>query len=214
MIKGPVSYFEFIDLLAVYLRPEFDDVRRYKVQFFPPEPNLYKGERNDAKDVGDRFPVESAIVTPRELSLDDLAVTSGLHVHYVGLIPHSVSEKADGRVFVGTADFAEHDMSHGYFGFHPALPGTEEEWRTIHEAFRSMQARVGDTQLRIMNSLVYFHLTHESGYKAFLPSEDGVPPTRENFVKEFESIRSRLVEVENFTAVKTPEFFNSMHALH
>ena len=191
-IQQRLTHFEYSEMMALYARPEFDDVRRYKLKLFPSQPNPYEKERSDAKSVGDRYPTEWIIPVTRDLALDELSFTSGRHVHFVGLIPHSSTLKADGRTFVGTADFLEHDLSHGYFSLQQPLPGNEDDWIRIHEGFKKLQSTFSDAQQRAMNSLIYFHFTHESEYKHMIPALDGTLPDLSKLNLQLEEIKNKL----------------------
>lgn len=208
-LDSDISMYQFAELLARYARPEFNDVRRYKLQLFPTDESIrmYGNERSDAKAIGDRYPDEAFIVTNQELSLDDLSFTFGRRIHYLGLIPQSETIRADGRVFVGTCDFLEHDESHGYFNLHPSVPGEAEEWVHIHEDFRSIQAQISDPKKRLMNSLIYFHFTHESAYKTLIPDEEGNAPDPEAYKNEFDIIIERMETENDYDFFKLPENF-------
>ncbi|MES2199785.1 MAG: hypothetical protein V4489_06420 [Chlamydiota bacterium] len=206
-LTADISMHRFINLMALYARPEFDDVARCKIQIFPSESNLkkYGKERNDAKTVGDHFPDEAFIINTKEPSLDDLSFTFGLKIHFVQIISHSETIGADNRLFVGARDFLEHNFSHGYFSLELPIPGDPEDWTKIHEEFRLMQAKIPNTKQRLMNSLVYFHLTHESGYKQMIPDARGNPPKPDAYKKELAVIKERIETANDFDWIKKTE---------
>ena len=140
-LTNDVSMYQFVNLVALYARPEFDDVRRYKLQLFPSDndKSKYGKERSDGQVISNRYPDETFLITTNELSLDELSFTFGRKIHYMGLIPHSDTIRADGRLFVGTSDFFEHDHAHGYFSIQLPVPGTPEQWIQIHEDYRLIQ---------------------------------------------------------------------------
>lgn len=206
-LKDDISIYKFVELLALYARPEFDDVRRYKLQLFPSENALkrYGKERNDAKTIGDGYPKEAFIVTTNVLSLDELSFTFGRRIHYMGLIPHSETVRADSRLFVGTADFFEHDNAHGYFSLELPVPGEPEQWIKVHEEYRSLQAKIADPKRKLMNSLVYFHFTHESAYKSMIPDTKGNPPKPDAYKEELALIKKRIETPNDYDWIKKPE---------
>lgn len=169
-----LTLYDMSRLISIYARPEFDDIRRYKLQLFPTddETRIYGSERNDAKMIGDNFPEEGFMITNSSLEMDDLSFSFGIRLHYLGLITHDQLATADNRLFVGPADFLEHDMSHGYFTIVLPPPGTDRDWMTTHEEYRRMQAQIYTDDERLLNSLVYFYFTHESGYKSMMSSND------------------------------------------
>lgn len=203
-----MSLYTFTELASLYSRPEFNDVRRYKIKIFPSEFEmaLFSNERNDAKTIGDHFPNESFIFTNKELSLDELSFTFGQNIHYLGLVSHSDTMKADTRVFVGPADFYEHDFAHGYFSLELPVPGTPQQWNKIHEEFRLIQAKIPGDKEKLMNSLVYFHFTHESGYKGILVDDKGGIPLEDAYKKELEVIISRIETLNDYDWIKKTEF--------
>ncbi len=171
-----ISFRQFTELAAMFARPEFDDVRRYKMKLFPSAQNQtqFKNERSDALIAGRHFPEETFIFVIDEVGLDPLSYTFGLRTHALGFISHTVGNAlADGRIFTGPADFMEHDYSHAFFNLSGLIPGTPLDWQRIHEEFFDLKAREPDPALRRMMSLVYFHLTHESGFKTLMPDHDG-----------------------------------------
>ncbi len=171
-LDGPISMKDFTELVAIHARPEFDDVRRYKLKLFPSiiERNKFSSERSDALIVGRKFPNEQLLFTNKNLEMDPLSYTFGQKKHFVQLVSHSETElKADGRIFTGPADFLEHDLFHAFFNLSDTLPGSPEEWRAVHDEFLLRVNKEPNSGKRKMMSIIYFHLTHESGFRALLP---------------------------------------------
>lgn len=208
------SLLQFTELAALYARPEFDDLRRYKLKIFPSEADLerFGQERNDGKLIGDLFPKEAFIMTNQELSLDELSFTFGQNIHFMGLVSHSDVMRADNRVFVGAADFYEHDFAHGYFSLELPVPGSANDWNRVHEEFRLIQAKIPDRKERLMNSLVYFHFTHESGYKGMLPDAQGNQPKFDAYKDELEVIKTRIETPNDYEWIKKPENIGENYA--
>lgn len=205
-----LSLHRFSELVALFGRPEFDDVRRYKLKLFPSPVDMVRfgRERNDAKTISDRFPEEFCIITNENLGLDQLSFTFGQHVHFVGLISHSESRKADERHFVGTSDFLEHDFAHGYFSIELPVPGSSADWVDIHHNFIQRQVREIDEKAKLMNSIVYFYFTHESGYKSMIPDLAGKEPLPNAYLDDLAIIKQRIEYLNDLDFVKSafPEF--------
>lgn len=174
-LNGPISVQQFTEYMALFARPEFDDLRRYKLNPFPTVGELERFglERSDAKTFGDRYPLEDFIASNGKVEIDYLSYLYGHKKHFLGLISHAEEQKADGRIFTGPADFLEHDFAHAFFNLSPMVPGTVEDWRPVHEEFIAMLNNEVIFQKKIMMRLVYFHLTHESGFKSLIPNAKG-----------------------------------------
>lgn len=195
LIPGaPITVYQFSRLCALYARPEFDDIARYKIQHFPTdvEQAEFGKERSDAKTLGDHYPLEKAVVTNEELSLSDLYKTFGCKVHYLGLIPHNSEIRADGRLFTGPRDFYEHDNSHAYFTITQPPPGRPCDWEAIHLEFEKLTSNesIVSKEGRLTIELVYFEFTHESGYTSVIPDEDGKLKDPDAYNK----IKNRILE--------------------
>lgn len=188
--RGPISFKKFTELTALFARPEFDDLRRYKLVLFPSAKDQvrFKGERSDALIAGNNFPTESFAFIKEKLDLDPLSYSFGSRIHAVGIISHGSRSLADGRLFTGPADWLEHDLAHAFFNLSISFPGTPEDWIKIHEEFFAKMRSELDAGKRKMMSIVYFHLTHESGYRFLLQDE----PIYQNLVHDIrEKIQTR-----------------------
>ncbi|OQW47796.1 MAG: hypothetical protein A4S09_14665 [Proteobacteria bacterium SG_bin7] len=172
----PITFKKFTDLLALFARPEFDDVRRFKIQIFPSKENQnrFLGERSDALVAGKEIPDELFIFVNRKIDLDSFSYSFGLRKHIVEIVSHADRSTGDGRIFTGPADAIEHELSHAFFNLSKSFPGTPEDWKKIHEEFFFRKQGEADPGKRKMMSLVYFHLTHESGYRALMQIKPGV----------------------------------------
>lgn len=167
--KADVSLLDFTRYIAIFARPEFDDVRRFKLLPFPSdiESKRFAMERSDAKTFGQKFPEEGLVVINKGVDLGPVSFIFGQKLSIFGLITHSTSDNsADGRVFTGPADFLEHDYAHAFFILTPAIPGNAAEWEAVHREFMVMRDAATDPKLRLMMRLVYYHFTHESGFRA------------------------------------------------
>lgn len=164
---APISYRKFSELTALFARPEFDDLRRFKLKPFPTlnEQQRFKGERNDAMLAAKNFPDDLFKYTNTMLDVDHLSASFGTREHFVGIVSHLSKIKGDGRIFTGPADFLEHDYFHAFLLSSGAIPGSPKYWKQIHEDVFFRINQEPDIRKRKMMSLVYFHLTHESGYR-------------------------------------------------
>lgn len=170
-----ISLLEYTELVALFARPEFDDIRRFKLKFFPTqqERKHFANERSDAMLVGDQFPNEVFSFTNKALRLDPLSLSFGQRLHAMGLISHAKNDAlADGRIFTGPADFLEHDQAHAFFNLAVTIPGSTEDWQKVHDAFFYKMNRETNPSKRLMMSIVYFHLTHESGFRTLLMTQN------------------------------------------
>lgn len=164
----PISLLRFTELMALFARPEFDDVRRFKLVPFPTAEDLkrFGAERSDAKAFGDKYPQEAMAVINRRIDLGPVSYIFGQRVHIFGLIRHSLTDDtADGRIFTGPADFLEHDFAHAFFNLAPVIPGTPDYWASVHREFMAIRDGIDDPRLKRMARLVYYHFTHESGFR-------------------------------------------------
>lgn len=170
-----ISILRFTELMALFARPEFDDVRRYKLSPFPTAQDLarFGQERSDAKTFGDHYPEDALIVTNRSLDIDPVSTIFGKKAHVFGVISHAEALTADGRIFTGPADFNEHDYAHAFFNLFPAIPGTPDEWDEVHNDFDALENATADEKRRLMRRLTYYHFTHESGFRVLLPDRNG-----------------------------------------
>ncbi len=193
--SSPISMLRFTELVAIYGRPEFNDIRRYKLQPFPSKKDRkrFAAERSDALMFGDNYPAESILVSNKIVDLDPLSYTFGQREHFVGLMSHAKMDiLGDGRIFTGTADFLEHDYAHIFFSLILRIPGTPEDWQLVHKEFARRLASEPNLKMRQMMSLVYFHFTHESGYKALLPKSEGSPVDPKAFENEIHIIKELI----------------------
>lgn len=175
-LQGPISIYEFTRLMALFARPEFDDVRRFKLIPFPNEQDLerFGRERSDARTFGTKFPEEALVVINRPVDLGPVSFIFGQRISIFGLISHSVNDNtADGRVFTGPADFLEHDYAHAFFNLTPAIPGSAQEWEAVSRAFMVLRDSESNAQIKRMMRLVFYHFTHESGFRVLLPDSSG-----------------------------------------
>jgi hypothetical protein len=208
----PVSIYDFMYLVSLFARPEFNDIRRYKLQVFPNEDGLalFREERLDAWAIGEQFPQENFKVINYSISLDTLSFSFGMRIHFMGLTSHlSNNNYADGRHFTGPADFLEHDQSHGYFNLNPAVPGTPEEWEVVHNKFLKMQNEITDKAKRLMNSLVYFHFTHESAFKTLIEDENGILSNPQAYADELFIINKRILTLNDYDWILKRGLFES-----
>ena len=163
-----ISVLQFTELMALFARPEFSDVRRYKLFPFPSEAQIerYGLERNDAQYFGSFYPEENLFAVNKTIGIDPISSLFGERIHLVGLISHSTLDvTADGRIFTGPADFLEHDYAHAYFNLGKAIPGTIEDWQAVYTEFQKILDKTQKQKLKRMMSLTYYHFTHESGFK-------------------------------------------------
>lgn len=170
-LNAPISVLQFTELMALFARPEFDDIRRFKLLPFPSESSLRKfgEERSDARAFGDRYPEENLVVGNKAVDIGPVSYIFGQRIHYFGLISHSINDNtADGRIFTGPADFLEHDYAHAFFNLAEAIPGSIEEWQEVHREFIAMKDAESDPKMKRMMRLVYYHFTHESGFRVLL----------------------------------------------
>lgn len=175
-LKKDISILEFTNLMALFTRPEFDDVRRYKLKPFPNSNDLARFglERSDAKTFGAKYPEENLVTTNKPVDLGPVSYIFGQRLSIFGLISHSLTQNiADGRIFTGPADFLEHDFAHAFFNLTPAIPGSAEEWETVHRKYMTLRDSETNPKIRKMIRLVYYHFTHESGFRVLLPHADG-----------------------------------------
>lgn len=204
-----ISVHQFSDLMAQFARPEFDDLRRYKLQMFPSTQDLarFGSERSDARVLGTHYPTDSFIVTNKALDIDELSNAFGRRVHYLGLISHAKTDAtADGRLFTGPADFLEHDQTHAYFNFQNPVPGNPAEWEKVNDNFLFLQGQEPDMLKRKMKSLIYFHMTHESGYTSLL-SANGAPLNSGTDQAELQKIKELIDTRYHYDFVKDPKLF-------
>lgn len=190
-LREPISVLQFTDLMAHFARPEFDDVRRYKLKPFPSteDKRRFGNERSDALTFGGRYPNEDFIASNVAVELEPLSYLFGQKIHWLGLISHAHDEvRADGRIFTGPADFLEHDYAHAFFNLAPMVPGTAEDWQEVHELFVDLFHRETSLPLKSMMRLVYFHFTHESGFKSLLAQYGGSSA----FAKEIDVIKEQI----------------------
>jgi hypothetical protein len=174
-LKKEISLLRFTELVALFARPEFDDVRRYKLLPFPTAHDLSRFglERSDAKSLGDKYPIEAMVVINKPVDLGPVSFIFGQRLHIFGLISHSGNEtQADGRIFTGPADFLEHDFAHAFFNLSPVIPGSAQEWEAVHWQFIAMRDQASSPQLKRMMQLVYYHFTHESGFRVLSDAPD------------------------------------------
>lgn len=175
-LQSDISLYDFTRLMAIFARPEFDDVRRYKLIPFPDENDLSRFglERSDARTFGSKFPEEALVVINRPVDLGPVSFIFGQRLSIFGLISHSRNDNtADGRVFTGPADFLEHDYAHAFFNLMPAIPGTPAEWEEVSRAFMLLRDAESNPQNKRMMRLVFYHFTHESGFRVLLPDDEG-----------------------------------------
>jgi hypothetical protein len=174
-LSSPLSFFEFTQLTALFARPEFDDLRRYKLLPFPtPEQyERFKKERSDAKIFGDLYPIEAAVFVNQALNLEQVSYPFGHKISLFGLISHTAENYADGRLFTGPADFLEHDYAHAFFNLTPSIPGNSSQWKFVHGLFFKKYQKEMDPKLKRMMLLIYYHFTHESGYRVLKPDNNG-----------------------------------------
>ncbi len=175
-LNSNISIFEFTNLMALFSRPEFNDVRRYKNIPFPSEEALERFglERSDARTFGLKYPEEAFVALNESINLAGVSFIYGQKLSIFGLISHSTNENtADGRIFTGPADFLEHDFAHAFFNLTPAIPGNPEEWEKVNQEFNRMWIAESDLQKKRMMMLVYYHFTHESGFRVLKPDENG-----------------------------------------
>ncbi|MCB0394141.1 MAG: hypothetical protein KDD25_06260, partial [Bdellovibrionales bacterium] len=209
--KG-VTLREFSRLAAKFARPEFDDVRRYKLELFPTasQTQRFFGERSDAAVLGRSFPNESFVFVNRELTMDELAYSFGRRIHYLGLASHlNMDLRADGRNFTGPADFLEHDESHAFFTIRDGFPGGESEWEALHEEFFHQQAILSENEKRDLRSLVFFHFTHEGGYRSLLLAVRGKAAVSNILERELRLIKEQINTRNYYDWVRTPGRFSN-----
>ncbi|MCB9024779.1 MAG: hypothetical protein H6625_00545 [Bdellovibrionaceae bacterium] len=213
-LSQAISLYKFMELVSLFARPEFDDIRRYKLQVFPSSKSFQRfgKERLDAWAIGERFPDENFIVTKKSLSLDSLSFTFGMRTHFMGLTSHGENFNfADGRHFTGPADFLEHDQSHGYFNLRPAVPGTPEQWQKVHNEFAKRQKLIEDNGRRLLNSLVYFHFTHESAYKSLLQDSNGNLEDPNAYLHELDVMIERIQTRNDYDWIFKKGFFDDSY---
>ena len=204
--KPNITIYKFYRLIALFARPEFDDIRRYKLQIFPTvhEFNRFAGEINDAAYLGDLFPQQAFVPTHENLGLTKLTQLFGQNIHLLGISSHFKSNLfADGRIFSGTADFLEHDQFHAWLALHPKVPGTPEQWQNIHEKFKELQNQESNKTQKWLNRLVYFQITHESGYAKLLPNWKGEPPVESDFDNLIHELIARIHTKNDFDWIKS-----------
>lgn len=175
-LQSDISFRRFTQLMALFARPEFDDVRRYKLEPFPSAESIQRFglERSDARVTGQHFPSEAPIVKNETVDIDGVSELFGTRNHLLGLISHSlIDSTADGRIFTGPADFLEHDYAHEFFNEGPTIPGTPEVWAKIYAGYLDKLKIEQDPDIRKMMRLVYYHFTHESGFTVLVPDEQG-----------------------------------------
>ncbi|MBP7844894.1 MAG: hypothetical protein KA116_08765 [Proteobacteria bacterium] len=175
-MNSDISIFEFTNLMALFSRPEFNDVRRYKNIPFPSDEAFERFglERSDARTFGLKYPEEAFVALNESINLAGVSFIYGQKLSIFGLISHSLNENtADGRIFTGPADFLEHDFAHAFFNLTPAIPGNPEEWEKVNQQFNRMWIAETDLKKKRMMMLVYYHFTHESGFRVLKPDEDG-----------------------------------------
>lgn len=175
-LRSNISLRRFSEYLAMFARPEFDDLRRYKLIPFPRQEQLqrFSNERSDARTFGQKFPGEAMVVINKPIDLGPVSFIFGQRLSIFGLINHSEDDNiADGRIFTGPADFLEHDYAHAFFNLSPAIPGNAEDWDRVHREFIDMRDAETNAQVKRMMRLVYYHFTHESGFRVLHPDPEG-----------------------------------------